>query len=411
MIERSGHIEPYPADSQTDIAQMREQQLSRRKSKREKLVQYCKRGMGAAALAGTVGLSYLAGDIHEGREKVADTHPSLHFVYEGENPAHDDVATIVATGLGTRDPTETAKKLTAHRQVGDVYALEYSNKDINIDELTATVVEMARANNIKTLIFDGYSIGGPIQLAIAARIYQDEPDLQVSDIILNSSPIGDQGISSESQASADRLSFFINIYPDLVYSEDLRFVVEMVSRSQWYWDYQELDFDLQEFIKSARSVKREKIEDEKAASGSLIAAQFMFWEKFGVEDNIEILSQEIEDKHEPRIFYTRARNPGDDTIVNLDRSRDNLQELAKRYNLNSKVIYIDNIGHANPGDRPVEYNQAFLDQILPSIKLDEDEASQLDNLAPLPADLDLVSDTLAITGSTESNNEDVDVGG
>lgn len=371
MIEGGVEIKPYPANHDRDAEEMREIDLARRTDKREKLVRYCKKGMGALALASTVGLSQLAVGVHEGKEKVADSHPSIHFVYEGENPEFDDVATVVSTGLGTRDPTETAEKLSSHRQVGDVYALEYSNKDINIDELTETVVEMARENNINTLIFDGYSIGGPIQLAIAARIYRDEPDLQVSDIILNSSPIGDQGISSESQASADRLSFFINIYPDLVYSEDLRFLVEMVSRSEWYLDLETLDIDFHEFFKSALSVKREKIDNEKAASGSLIAAQFMFWEKIGVRDNLEELSQEVDGKHEPRIFYTRARNPEDDTVVNIDRSRDNLEALADEYDLQSKVIYIDNVGHANPGDRPDEYNQAFLKEILPSIDFDQ----------------------------------------
>lgn len=369
-------LPPYPADFEADLAEIKQNEATRRHELRERAINYCKRTLGGIAVGLAMTASVVEHDIANGKEAVADSHSSLHFVYESDDPAYDNVATIVATGLGTRNPTETAETLRSHKQIGNVYALEYSNKDINIDELTDTVVNMAHDKDIHSLVFDGYSAGGPIELAIAANIHKNVPDIQVSAIIMGSSPIGDQGITQESQRAGDTLSMIVNMYPDIIYSEKLRGLVELTSRHERYMNLANLDFDRDEFIKQAEEVYRTKIADNEAASAVLIMSQYNFIQKYGVERSLETLSHSYDDKPTPYVYYTRARDARADTVVDVERSQKNLNELAHKYNIETKVFYIDNIGHANPGERPTEYNETFALKIQPEIKRDMNVANQ-----------------------------------
>lgn len=357
----------FPSDPDTDMATVEHNEQLQRRAHYERLKKVTTGALGTLAVGASIVFSYTERDIRLGKSEVADSHSSLHLVYENDDPKLDGVATIVATGLGTRNPFETATVLSAHQQMGDVYALEYSNKDINVAELTNTVVEGIKDENIDTLVFDGYSAGGPIELAIAANIHKDNPDISVGAVILNSSPIGEHSITSESQRAGDMLSSIINIYPDIVYSEAWRALAELGARHDRYFSSHELTLDVSDLKKEAIEIYHTKIANEEAASASLIVSQYGFLETYGVEQSLQTLSEDYHDKSEPSIFYTRSNDPESDRVVDVDKSRDNFIELTREYDLRAQVIYI-NAGHANPGERPTEYNDMFASKIQPRIE-------------------------------------------
>lgn len=383
-------FDAFPSNPIADMEAVEANERFARQVRRERLRKFATAAIGSVAITSAVVFQQTQRDIQLGKSEVADSHSSMHLIYETNDPKLEGIATIVATGLGTRNPSETAQILSSHQQMGDVYALEYSNKDINVEELTETVTQAVERNDIDTLVFDGYSAGGPIELAIAANIHKDNPDINVGAVILNSSPVGRRSITPDSQRVGDMLSSIINIYPDIVYSEKWRAFVELSARHERYIDVDSRSFSFDSLRREAAEIYRTKIANEEAASASLIASQYNFIETYGVEQSLEILSESYHDKTEPTIFYTRSKDATSDSVVNVDKSRDNFVALTNKYDLESQVLYI-NAGHANPGERPDEYNAMFLSKIQPRIErqLQHKESepvvvAQADPKAPTP---------------------------
>ncbi len=313
------------------------------------------------------GVAYLQHDINAGKAELADARPQVHAIYLTNDPAKAEVATYVATGLGTRNPSETARKLTAHHELGNVFAVEYSNRDINIEELTEAVVRNAHDNGIKYLAFDGYSMGGPIELAVAAEIYEKHDDLHVLSVTLNSSPVGNEGLTAKSRDGGRAMSAILNYWPELVYSKKARLTAEVLARNNDYYDKQEWAVDFDKLDATIDSVENEKTRNRSAASGSLISSQYNFHFRYGVERSLETLSKEVDGKEPPNVYYTRSLDPRDDAVVNVTASGESIVQAATDHFVPLQVLDIHNIGHANPAERPTEYNRAIHDRIAPGI--------------------------------------------
>ena len=325
-----------------------------------RIKKYAKRAGASVLIAAnltTTGLyAYVQDDIYEGKRAVADSHPETHLIYDVYGEAKSQSVTYVATGLGTKDPSESAEKLTAHSEVGSIVALEYSGKDINIDELTEVVVDDARANGKKYISFDGYSAGGSILLAVAAKIHKEYNDVHVISVAMNSSPVGEFGLTEKSKEASKILSYVLQFWPDLAYSEKSRWAAEVIARNDRYYDQETNELDYDGLKNEITVVYDEKIANDKVAKGNLISSQFDFIVRHGVERSLKELGTPREGKFAPSVFYTRSKNPTDDAVTHVEWSSHDVAEMAARHNVPLQVIPIDNIGHANPAERPTEYN-------------------------------------------------------
>lgn len=349
----------------------RDERKLRKIEKREKVRQRRKR----AGVAGLIGLNlslgipaqYIVHDINEGKAEVADSHTEIHEIYHTDEPGKRLVATFVATGFNTRDPSETARRLTeSHGLIGNVEAVEYSNNEIDTNEITASVVEYCQENGIKFLIFDGYSAGGNILLEVAAKIADEHQDLTVVAVSMGSSPIGADSLTDQSESHAKILANIISVWPDIVYSKDARMAAEVLGRNNEYYQGG-LSVDTHMLGNAIETVQREKIENEQAPSGSLALSQYRFSINRGVERNVHRLSETDEGKPKPLFIYNRAMHDYDDRVVNIRTSGNHAEEYAEKYGLPFKMVIIDGAGHANPADRKELYNNAFTQNIIPDV--------------------------------------------
>jgi hypothetical protein len=356
-------IPPYHSSDELEHEQY--ERSTRHKRRANRLTLVAKRAVQSVALglaiAGGTAYGYLEQDIQEGKAEVADSHPIIHDIYRDYGLYRKHTGIYVATGLGTRDPSETARTLTSHDEIGDVYAIEYSNKDINTDEITERVVMHAREHGIKYLFFDGYSAGGPIELAVAANIYEKYDDLHVVGVALNSSPVGNDALTDKSERAAETITDVLDLWPSLVYSKKARWATEVISRTanRGTLDTGEIKHDIDDVYET-------KIANKKAASGSLISSEFQMVLR-GVEESVRRLSKPHKDKQLPQLFYTRSVEPGSDQVVKVVNSETNFRNYMAEYRIPSTVLRIANIGHANPGERPAEYNSTFEADIAPAI--------------------------------------------
>ena len=352
---------PMPTDPELDKRTVDLNEKARRK-------QTLHRGLAGLAIALTplaYGYQILHDDIAKGKEKVSHSHSQIHEIYHTNDAELADTATVNATGLGTKDSSSTAELLTSQKEIGSIYAFEYSNRDLNTHEESKVIADKLREDGIKYVWFNGFSAGGPIMLAVAAEIQSTYPDIAVVGVTFNSSPIGEQSLTESSRRNGDNLNRALDIYPDLAYSDILHGTIEMYGRRDAYTSGNIVD-DISNFKETLDYVRHEKIDNQKAASGRLISLQYHFIVSTGVGNNLRTLSENNFDKQRPLISYTYAENPEHDTVVDVVNSEHSLNQQASRYHP-PYVSYPLDVNHADPGQHTKSYNLNYMHNIIPRL--------------------------------------------
>lgn len=346
------------------------------------------KGLGAVALYTAIyGTSVTVADISQGiqagKERVAYDHAQLHTIYEykAQHPSFDSHATIVLTGLGTKDASETARSLTAHSEIGSVYAVEYGNRDLDTQDIAERIIEQSNKDGITHVSFDGYSMGGPIALDIATHIHSSKNDLEVVSIILNSSPVGEGSLTEQSRQSIEALERVLSLHKDLVYYKNGRIFIELVARSEHYLravgQDGSSDFQLHnlneysvagvryhvdyEALRHELTQVKAKMNDPKVADANLINNQAQIL-KLNFAQKIREISQNT------LVVYTRSASASGDTIVDVEASENNVVQVLSDYDHPHKILRA-RVQHANPTERRNEYDRLIRYEIQPDIIL------------------------------------------
>lgn len=344
------------------------------------------KSLGAAAFYSALyAISVVGADIsqgiQEGKERVAHDHAKIHsvYAYEADRPSFDTHATVVLTGLGTKDATETARSLTAHRDVGSVYAIEYGNKDLNTKDIADRIIEELREDDITRVSFDGYSMGGPIALDIATHLHSQAGDLEVVSIILNSSPVGEDSLTEKSRQSIQALEQVLSLHGDLVYYDNGRTLIELVGRSEHYlkevgrdnsegfkmlgldeYSYDGVRYSIDySALRHELSEIQKKMAEPKVADANLIHNQAQIL-KLNFNEKIQAISEET------LVVYTRSQSASGDTVVNVDTSEDNAVQVLSDHEQPYKVLRV-RIQHANPTEQRTEYDRMIRNKIQPDV--------------------------------------------
>lgn len=307
----------------------------------------------------------MAKGIQEGKEAVRDSHAEVHDIYVDAseiNPLYQGHATFVLTGLGTKDPSQTAEALTIHQEVGRVFGVEYSNKDLNTLDIAERIVEKAKKYSLTELSFDGYSAGGPISIDVAAHIYHMAPELKIISITLNSSPLGKDSLTERSRGGVDVMEDIMNLNEDLAYYKHGHIAVEAFNRNSAYLERSAVDSDASTIlgwnkfsyngvaytvdypgaIDEIRTVA-EKLDKPGAASAELIRQQARYTVRSDYKNNIEALPDDV------LYIYTRSTDASADQVVNVDAGEEAFVEVMDVLKRDFVVQHSD-VGHANPAE-------------------------------------------------------------
>lgn len=360
----------YSPDAIVDRYVQLQWQWRLRRARRSKLA---RRAMSAGAAAGILLAPPLAvgyTDIQHGKRELAFDQSEVHEVYEyeGDDEMLRTHGTFVLTGFGTKDPSETAVSLDAHKEIGSVFAIEYSNNSLDIHDLASHVIETAREHDITQLTFDGYSLGGLIGTHVAAYIHEHTEDLAILNIIMNSSPIEPDDLTSRTKSALEPIEKITEQYPDLLYSKTLRKPIELINRYDRYVEqvpdephtYRIAGLDsvvingtrytlrLDKFREESESVDR-ILEDPDKASALLMSQQIQILYK-RIESPLHTLSKhKNNDKTIPltNVFYTGSQDTSQDPVINPDTSSDRLSMIMRELD-NPFSILLADVQHANP---------------------------------------------------------------
>lgn len=331
-------------------------------------------------------------DTELGKQQIEHSAPSISHIYESPD-SHNQTATFVATGVNTRDASVTAEVLTSYRELGDVFAITYDNRGIDTEELKNLVINAARQHGKTHLNFSGWSAGGGILSEVAAAIYHDT-DLEIDSLVFNSTPMGPDSLTEESEEAIQVIGRAMAISPDVAYSFTLRSAADVWSHRDLYYKPETRGFDWRSFGHEVR-VACERTNDDNRASAVLAKSQVAYTTNYAIDQHIESLSKQVPKKQPPLLAYTAPwASTGDeiatsDTVVKVGNSANYFVRETHRYENPRLLLLIDNIGHANPTERPNEYNQALTERLLPAIRQhraphEDDRASTVLAQPPVP---------------------------
>ncbi|NNH72097.1 alpha/beta hydrolase [Nocardia uniformis] len=316
---------------------------------------------------------YWTYDIAPERARLARTVPSVSSIAGPTTAQGADTAVFDLVGLGGLDAAETARALPSLSALGSVWAVRYDNTGIDtkvIADLIVRVTDAARAPNV---VLVGHSMGGVIALEIAKHLHLDSSK-KVLAVLLDCTPIDLHAVRAESRDQGEELMRWMGWFPGARESRVLRFVAETYARRDKYVTGR-YDMDLGNLRDAVREVLRDKILDSDVASTGLIAAQFKAIVAGGAADDLRALAQSADGKPPPAIVFIRPRNPYADGVVDVEYSHQALIDRVGGVDGSLLVVTTRTTGHANPVQRPVEYNRVITQQVVPFIRLVERESS------------------------------------
>ncbi|MFG3619759.1 alpha/beta fold hydrolase [Nocardia sp. NPDC047654] len=324
----------------------------------------------ALLLAGLVVFAqYWKYDVAPEQARLARTEPAILPVAPPVDSQNWDTVVVDLVGLGGLDASDTAASLPALRRMGMVWAIRYDNQGIDTKVIADLIVRAAELSGLRNVVLVGHSMGGVIALEVAEHIHRDS-DRRLAGVILDCTPMDLNAVRPESRGRGEDMLRWMGWLPGARESRSLRLAVETYARRDRFLDRGDGPFGL-EFGKLGEvlaEVMRDKIVSRDAASNGLIESQFTAIVAGGATDNLRTLAQPVADKPRPAIVFIRPRDASSDRVVDVEYSHRALIEQSGGVDGTLLVVLARNTGHANPMQRPREYNTVIEQQILPFLQ-------------------------------------------
>lgn len=314
---------------------------------------------------------YLTYDVEPQQVRLARTEPAILPVAAPVDPKNWDTVVVDMVGLGGLDARPTAAALPALRGMGVVWAIRYDNEGIDTEVIADLIIRATELSGLKNIVLVGHSMGGVIALEVAKHIHLGS-DRRLVGVILDCTPVDLNAVRPESRGRGEDMVRWMRWLPGARESRLLRLAVETYARRDRF--VSRGGGGVPPGIRFARlgevlgEVWREKIFSRNAASNGLIEAQFTAIVAGGATNDLRALAAPADGKPRPAIVFIRPRDPSQDRVVDVEYSHRVLIEQSGGVDGTLSVVRARNIGHANPMQRPIEYNAAIDQQILPFIQ-------------------------------------------
>ncbi|WP_228000828.1 lipase family alpha/beta hydrolase [Nocardia australiensis] len=311
---------------------------------------------------------YWVHDVAPERARLAMTEPAVLPVAIPAGTENWDTVVVDMVGLGGLNASNTAAALPSLRRMGVVWAIKYDNRGIDTRVIAELIIRAAEMSGLKNVVLVGHSMGGVIALEVARHIHTIS-DRRLVAVILDCTPMDLNAVRPESRGAGEDMVRWMAWLPGARESRGLRSLVETYARRDRFLDragVPGIRFDKLRMVIS--DVLREKIFSRDAASNGLIESQFLAIVAGGATSDLRALSHPALGKPRPAIVFIRPRDPDNDPVVDVEYSHQVLIERAGGVDGTLLVVLARNTGHANPMQRPREYNTVIEQQVLPFVQ-------------------------------------------
>lgn len=304
------------------------------------------------AIAALGGLSLLVSaywqDVHHNQSIEADASMDIEVISEALDPEANDSAFVFLHGFNEPDADWLATQQgPAVRQVidGELWSVDYGNVALSPRAIAEEIIEKAEERGIEQLSFYGYSAGGSISLPTIEHILEDEDsDLLVESIWLDSMPDGDKGIRPSQRHWRDVLMNFANFMPSSQYSTYLRHLGELGFRAGAYIHSDDPIEFLQRFFATSQRVS-DAMDSDRLTSGTLLVDQVLAISNTKAEGRLSHIAELTEDSLEPVVIYLGTADPGHDDVVNDNLSGENVCNYADEAGLSCLLYEVPGAVH------------------------------------------------------------------
>ncbi len=309
---------------------------------------------------------YLGVDVLHEQERLAQTEPAVLPIAGPSDPKANDTAVFDLVGLGVLDASNTARALPSLSRLGSVWAVRYDNTGIDTKVIADLIVKVTEAAKVPNVVLAGHSMGGVIALEVAKHLYTDSAE-KVQAVLLDCTPVDLEAVRPESRDQGEEMLRWMGWVPGARESRILRLTVEMYARHDRFVGGPYLVRGT-EFRETMRDVLRNKILNTDAASNGLIEAQFKAIVAGGAVDDLRALAKPVAGKPRPAIVFIRPHDPYHDPIVDVEYSHQVLVDQVGGVGGTLLVVTTRTTGHANPIERPQEYNTVIENQVVPFVR-------------------------------------------
>lgn len=314
---------------------------------------------------------YLTFDVEPEQARLARTAPAILPVAPPIDAKNWDTVVVDMVGLGGLDASATAAALPSLRGMGVVWAIRYDNEGIDTKVIADLIVRATELSGLKNIVLVGHSMGGVIALEVAKHVHLDS-DRRLVGVILDCTPVDLNAVRPESRGAGEDMVRWMRWLPGARESRLLRVAVETYARRDRFVSHGgggvPPGIRFAELGEVLREVLREKIFSRNAASNGLIEAQFTAIVAGGATNDLRALAAPADGKPRPAIVFIRPRDPDADRVVDVEYSHQVLIEQSGGVDGTLSVVLARNTGHANPMQRPREYNTFIEQQIVPFIQ-------------------------------------------
>ncbi|MGN2640295.1 alpha/beta fold hydrolase [Nocardia takedensis] len=331
-------------------------------------------------------VQYWSNDVHPEQMRLARTAPAVLPVAEPADERDWDTVVVDLVGLGGLDASDTAESLPALRDMGVVWAIKYDNEGIDTEVIADLITRAALMSGMKNVILVGHSMGGVIALEVGKHIHTDS-DRRLVAVLLDCTPVDLNAVRPESRGRGEDMVRWMRWLPGARESRALRIAVETYARREQFMDRH---WSGSPGVRGERlhdvveEVLQDKIFSTDAASNGLIEAQFLAIVAGGAVNDLRALSEPADGKPRPAIVYLRPRNAASDNVVDVAYSHRVLVDEVGGVDGALLVAFPRNTGHANPRQRPGEYNRVITDQVLPFVQRYQTQARSTESAAAAP---------------------------
>ncbi|WP_054811364.1 alpha/beta fold hydrolase [Nocardia arizonensis] len=315
-------------------------------------------------------VQYWTIDVAPERDRLAHTEPSVLPVAQPADERNWDTVVVDMVGLGGLNASDTAASLPSLRRMGVVWAIRYDNRGIDTKVIADLITRAALMSGMKNVILVGHSMGGVVALEVGKHIHTHS-DRRLVAVLLDCTPMDLNAVRPQSRGRGEDMVRWMRWLPGARESRALRTAVETYARREQFLDRSRYGLPgvrsdrLQEVVDD---VWREKILSADVASNGLIESQFLAIVAGGAVDDLRALSEPVDGKPRPAVVFLRPRDPSADTVVDVAYSHRLLVERVGGVDGSLLVVFPRGTGHANPRQRPSEYNRVIADQVLPFVQ-------------------------------------------
>ncbi|WP_327151642.1 alpha/beta hydrolase [Nocardia sp. NBC_01329] len=307
-------------------------------------------------------------DVEPERDRLALTEPALLPIAEPAHPDKRDSAVVDLVGLGNLNASDTAASLPALREMGAVWAVRYDNRGIDTEVIADLIVRAAMMSGVRNIVLTGHSMGGVIALEVAQHIHIGS-DRRLVGVLLDCTPLDLDSVRPESRGLGEDMVRWMGWLPGARESRGLRTAVETYARRDSFVDRSGVPgIRFGDLRTAVGQVLRDKIFNADAAGNGLIEAQFLAIVAGGATDNLRAVSRPAHGKPRPAIVFIRPHNASRDRVVDVAHTQRELIDKVGGIDGNLLVVKPRGTGHANPRQRPSEYNKVIAQQVLPFVE-------------------------------------------